>query len=473
MEISKRLWVRWSLALFVFVCGTAVQAIELRVKKNADCTSGATCCLRLAVAAANTPGTTSAQNSCVPAGQTSTGNGDVIQLGDTNAKALTVTLGPIDISRTMTIRGNLNGANPNNSTVKITGSGSSVFRIPYGLASGIVATFEYLRITGATDLSAYGAAVSAPYRPTSGHHKVSMDTVQLDNCTAWSGGAVYVDGILAIDGDQASGSSSSSIHDNKAAYGGAIYHTHTEEGYDGESDIAIRVNNTTFTKNYADQNFGSGNGGAIYIASARARISNSVFGGGSGLGNKAGCGATCTGTGRGGAIYTDAFGSTLFTHLINTTFSYNVASSGDVEQGGGGAIFANTDLNLSSINTFSNNTCSRVAGGTYSCRGGALWNRLNGYISIFDIASFTNNSATGTGSRGGAVYAVSEDSNTTSNAAFSNNTAANSCNLDAPADAPNGYCGYPAGNGTLCPGNLMVNCQDNCNGPIANFCPPP
>jgi predicted outer membrane repeat protein len=500
LRVSHRVdLVACAATVMVLVSAGPAQAITMTVKENADCNSGATCCLRLAVDAANTPGTThcdtepcaAGTNPCVPPDQSSTGNNDIIQLGDTNASALTVSLGPINILKPITVQGNYDGAHADNSTVKITGSNYGIFQIGYDV-DPLEFRVAYVNITGASDPDTNGSAISAPFPPSNvqAHHTVVLQTVQIDHCLGWVGGAVYVfNGVLTIDADQSTGVGSSYFHDNLAANGGAIYHF-VDDGLitlDQGSHYFLHINNARFTKNYATLS-GDGDGGAIYTEGDSVKLTNSLFGGASDAGNKAGCNATtCTGRGLGGAVYFGRAGADSGLHsVINTTFSYNQASASgpggnwdgkswpiwsNPGLSGGGAIYSNVGVILDSGNTFTSNTCTQRPGSTAQCLGGAWLADFNGYIEIYEPASFTLNSATGDGAMGGAIYThvnVSAENVTAANTVFSDNTPASTpCNVtdDYATGSPqkNGYCSRPAYRLGYCPTGEVSSCPHFCD----------
>ena len=473
MNFSRNLFV-YAAAVLVFAASSITQAATFTVTQNADCAVGSgACCLRTAVWAANHPGT-------FACGQTSTGNNDIIQLGGPNATALTINpaLSAIEISRPMTIQGNYQGAHADNNTVKITGAYGGVFRVAYEVPT-LQFNLKYLNITGSDDIDMNGSAVNFTYLPSDGgYHKVALHTVRIDNCTGWLGGAIFaLNAYVDIDGDALNKTQGSYIHHNQSAYGGAIYHDFS--GLVGLTPLyLLTINNTTFENNYANQNGGSGDGGAIYHVSVPMKLSNSIFGGSSSTGNKAGCGQNgCTGRGLGGAIYKTGQGACCISHIINTTFSYNQASaSGSSEpwspyggfetvQGlsGGGAIFTDDDIIFDSGNVFANNSCTRVAGSTAQCLGGAILADANSYMDVYSSASFTGNTVA-TGGYGGAVYSsanVSAQNNTSPNSTFSGNSSA--CNIDdGHGVQKNGYCGFPSGDIQSCPSGLVGSCQDRC-----------
>ncbi len=300
-------------AVFVSLWTVDAHATTYTYTVNSNADNGVNCTLRLAVAAAN-----GASNNCVGTPSSST----IVQLGGAGATSisLSATAGPMVVNGNMTIQGNYNGLHPNFDDVVVsTTTGGRIFQVLGGTLN-----LSNLRLTGASSASDNGPAIAIDSTGT-----VTLNTVQIDHCTGWWGGAIYSAGNLTV--------SASSLHDNHAAVGGAIY----------DASVTFNVNTTTFSSNAADQDPSTGLGGAIYIAPNTSsnymdrKIETSTFsqnqgffGGAIAIFNRFIANAdTFDGNhvnSVGGALYVAATAQ-----VFNSTFTGNAAS-------GGGAVYRDT-----------------------------------------------------------------------------------------------------------------------------------
>ncbi len=321
--------------LTVLVAAREARA-AITVNSNADPPgyNGPLCTLRMAVSAAN--GTA---NVC--------GTGTTIQLGGANATSITLTrsLGPLVVTRTMAIQGNFGDRHPDFNSVVISAdptNGGQIFSIPAG---AVTLSLSFLRLTNGVDPSINGGAVAIQSSSSS----LNLNKVQIDHCSASSGGAVYDKGLVKV--------SASSFHDNVALLGGAIFF---------ESDSAIStVSNTGFSNNRASQPTLGGYGGAIYLNQRTAvSVLFSTF-----LQNS--------------AIYGGGVANFGHLEVYGSTFESNVANSagGAIYGGRGDMIVANDTITLNAA----------------SAGGGVFWDRNNaGYFEL-DRTTIVSNTASGAG----------------------------------------------------------------------------
>jgi hypothetical protein len=383
-------WTVWGIPIFTaaaVLLGIEAQANVLTVTSSGDGLSGPGCTLRMAVAAAN-----GSSNAC---GQ-GTGNNDVVQLGGSGATSITLTpsLGAIAVTSSMTIQGNYQNGHPDYNTVTISTTGASLLQVPGARSKNVTLNLKWLRLTGAHGNSAFGGCLDVNGAASNFANTTNLTTVQIDHCSAWSGGAVYSVGQL--------NATSSFLHDNHASFGGAV----TMDGGGGGAGFSLSAKSTTFSNNAADQNGASGLGGAVYILGGTAQFS----------GDFANIGATsCTFSGNrapnGAGIYS------VFGHIQmdGATFDANAATvdgGGFYIKGGGGVILHNV--------TFGKNSASRNGGGIYHDGTAAYWE-----VSNITVAQ---NSA---GSNGGGVYEAVNGGGTKEegNNIFANNTATQGADL--------------------------------------------
>ena len=290
------------------------RANTLTVTSTADGLSGPGCTLRMAVAAANA----GSSNAC---GQ-GTGTNDKIQIGisGTVTIALNPSLGPLQITKSMTIQGNFNGRAPNYTAVTISTTSGSILTIPSSSTNTLV--LQWLRLTGGNAGSGNGGCLAL-----NGGNEVALNVVQIDHCSANGGGAIY---------SNAAGLSVywSYIHDNTATLGGAVDLPANARSIFAE---ASRFNN-----NHANL------GGALYGNDAHFNIDATLFNANSA-------------TTDGGGLYTTAGDGLVMT---NTTFANNIATNGH----GGGIYFQGTDgaayWEVSNI-TIAHNSAGTAGGGLY------------------------------------------------------------------------------------------------------------
>lgn len=174
-----------------------------------------------------------------------------------------------------------------------------------------------------------------------------------------------------------------------------------------QASLAININGSTFTGNAADLG-----GGAIY---STARLT--VSGDSSFSENNSGD------NGPGGAI-ASVLGSAGTLNVSNSTFTGNVAGSGDAGTTNGGAIYA-----LERLNTLVTEITDSSFTGNTAVHGGGL--ALGDGTAVVSNSTFSTNTVTG---RGGAIYLGADDSSegandgnsaaTLSNLTLSDNTAA-------------------------------------------------
>jgi predicted outer membrane repeat protein len=267
----------------------------------------------------------------------------------------------------MTIRGNYQGSHPDNSTVTISTTGGSLLQVPGAQAKDVTLSLKWLRLTGAHGNSRFGGCLTVNGAAAGNTNTTNLTTVQIDHCSAWSGGGVYAAGPLNI--------TSSSLHDNHASFGGAV----TLDGGNGGSGFSLVAISTTFSGNAADQNGSSGLGGAVDILGGMSQLSNDFA-------NLVATSSTFSGNRApyGGGVYC-AYGHI---QMDGTTFDANSATvdgGGLYVKGGGGTIMHNT--------TFGKNTASRNGGGIYHDGTAAYWEVGN--------ITVAQNSA---GSNGGGLY---------------------------------------------------------------------
>jgi len=333
----------------------------LTVTSSGDGLSGPGCTLRMAVTAANN----GSANAC---GQ-GTGNNDVVQLGGSGATSITLTpsLGAIAVTSSMTIQGNYQGGHPDYATVTISTTGAAMLQVPGARSKNVTLNLKWLRLAGAHGNSGFGGCLAVNGAASGFANVTNLTTVQIDHCSAWSGGAVYSVGQLNV--------TSSFLHDNHASFGGAV----TMDGGSGGLSFSLTAKSTTFSNNAADQNGGSGLGGAVYILGGTGQFTGDV----------ANIGATsCTFSGNGAPNGAGVY--CVFGHIQmdGTTFDSNSATvdgGGFYIKGGGGVIMHNV--------TFGKNSASRNGGGIYHDGTAAYW----------EVGSITvaQNSA---GSSGGGLY---------------------------------------------------------------------
>jgi predicted outer membrane repeat protein len=360
----------------------------LTVTSSGDGLSGPGCTLRMAVAAANN----GSANAC---GQ-GTGNNDIVQLGGPGAASIVLNpnLGAIAVTSSMTIRGNYQGAHPDYSTVTISTTGGALLQVPGGSSKSVTLTMKWLRLTGAHGNSAFGGCLAVNGPANGAANTTNLTTVQIDHCSAWSGGGVYSAGQLNI--------ASSFLHDNHASYGGAV----TMDGPNGGFSFSLSVKGSTFSNNAADQNGSYGQGGAVYIFGGTEQFSGD-------LANIDATSSTFSGNRapNGGGIYS------MLGHIQmdGTTFDSNSASfdgGGFYIQGGGGVIMHNT--------TFGKNSAGRNGGGIYH----------DGTASYWEVGNITvaQNAA---GSAGGGMYEATNGGGTKEegNNIFAYNTAPQGADL--------------------------------------------
>ncbi len=121
-----------------------------------------------------------------------------------------------------------------------------------------------------------------------------------------------------------------------------------------------------------------------------------------------------SGEGGGGAVYVKDGSLTV----SDSTFQNNTVSNGNNSFGGGAvAVFGSGSLTVKDNTVFDNNDC--VSANTSGGRGGAVWLKTSGTISI-DDATFTNNSAK---QEGGAIATRDACDLTVSNSTFEDNSA--------------------------------------------------
>ena len=251
-----------------------------------------------------------------------------------------------------------------------------------------------------------------------GVNSFNLANITLRNGKADYGGAMSLQSTTAL-----TNSGNTTFTGNQADNGGAICNA---------SGLTITNTGTlTFTGNTA--NTMGGQGGAIYangdvsIGSGATFSTNAAYQGGAVFVGSLGTQLSLDGTtfqnnlatastisGAGGAIYFSIPPSTL-TNAGNTTFSANTASTG------GGAIYADGSLTLTSTTT---GQLSFIGNSTLSTtgRGGAIYARQTLYLTsaVDGLVAFANNTAT----TGGAIYALNLLSmGSTVQTTFTNNTA--------------------------------------------------
>ena len=198
--------------------------------------------------------------------------------------------------------------------------------------------------------------------------KVTIKNIKIINCYSNYGrGAIYNYGTLTI--------TNSTLNNNAAEYGGAIYNDY---------DSTIIINNSTLNNNTA-----TWNGGAIYNHYGTLTITNST------LNNN-------TAEYSGGAIYNDHGTLTI----TNSTLNNNTA-----KYDGGGAIY-NDHGTLTINNSTLNNNTAKYDGG------GAIYN----HYGTLTINNSTLNNNTAAEYRGGAIYNY-YGTLTITNSTLNNNTA--------------------------------------------------
>lgn len=172
---------------------------------------------------------------------------------------------------------------------------------------------------------------------------------------------------------------------NYSNNGGAIW----VQGYSGSAiDSDIIIEDCKFEYNYTDYK-----GGAIFLTSAKAEISNSTF-----FNNQVKYDGSFYWTEeKGGAIYAELYHSTKITNCV---FRSNYAYSASYNRGKGGAIMFN------SAHGEDAEVVNCIFDYNYSHYGGAV-NVYNtgedNKVSIIN-STFYNNSARGTGCKGAAIY---------------------------------------------------------------------
>ena len=236
--------------------------------------------------------------------------------------------------------------------------------------------------------------------------------VEVNNST-FSGNGVYRDdagNLLYITND---GNISTTASDSNSLMtsmrGGAIYNG-TNSVTETVGENVLKVNESTFTNNYAQ------NGGAIYNAGT-ATIENSTFTGNKAVSPLIGSSQNDGNNGRGGAIANSGGQLTV----TNSTFTENSATkhSGALYNSGG-------TVNIDSNVKFEANTAQNG--------GGAIGNFRGGTLNIEDT-SFVDNKTTGMAGFGGAIYNTNVEPgsseagssailNINQNTTFSNNAAA-------------------------------------------------
>ncbi|MBW8886193.1 MAG: RICIN domain-containing protein [Fibrobacteres bacterium] len=392
MKNRRTAWRKPIFAGLAALASVAAQAGNvLTVTSSGDGLSGPGCTLRMAVTAANT----GSRNAC---GQ-GTGNNDIVQLGGPGATniILAPNLGAIAVTGSMTIQGNYQGAHPDYATVTISTTGGALLQVPGSMSKDVTLTMKWLRLTGAHGNSGSGGCLGVNRAAAGNMNTTNLTTVQIDHCSAWSGGAVYAAGELDV--------TSSSFHDNHASFGGAV----TMDGSGGASaggGFTLVAKSTTFSANAADQNGGSGLGGAVYIMGGTDRYLNDFA-------NISATGSTFSGNRapNGGGIYS-AFG-----HIVvdGTTFDSNSATvdgGGFYIKGGGGVFMHNS--------TFGKNSATRNGGGIYHDGNAGYWEAS--YITV------AQNSA---GNCGGGLYEAANGGGTKNEGdnIYAYNTAAQGADL--------------------------------------------
>lgn len=291
------------------------RANTLTVTSTADNTTGPGCTLRMAVAAANT----GASNAC---GQ-GTGNKDVIQIGISGSVtiALNPSLGPLQVTSSMTIQGNFNGQAPNYTTVTISTTSGSIITIPSSSTANTL-VLQWLHFTGGNAGTGNGGCMAF-----NGGSLVDLNVVQIDHCSAGSGGAIYSNA-------NAVNIYWSYIHDNTATFGGAVNVP--------PSAKSVIATSSTFYNNHA-----TASGGAIYGNNARVELFETTLNGNSA-------------TTDGGGVYTTAADGV---NMTNATIANNVATNGH-----GGGIYlqeaAGGYWEVSNI-TVAHNSAGSAGGGLY------------------------------------------------------------------------------------------------------------
>ena len=325
-----------------------------------------------------------------------TGNGDVVQLGGAGATAITLnpSLGAIPVTSSMTIQGNYQNAHRDYNTVTISTTGAALLQVPGGLSKDVTLTMQWLRLTGAHGNSAYGGCIAVNGAAAGHKNTTNLTTVQLDHCSAWSGGAVYSVGDVNI--------TSSSLHDNHASYGGAV----AVDGLSGGLGYLLHAKSTTFSSNAADQNGNYGQGGAVLILGGPNQSSNDFA-------NIVATGCTFSDNRApyGAAAYT-FFGHVEF---YASTFESNTAivdGGGLYIKGGGGVLMTN--------DTFAKNSAVNLGGGIYFDGSASYWE-----VSHITVAQNT------AGNRGGGLYQDFIDGTTfvEGNSIFAYNSAPTGPNL--------------------------------------------
>ncbi|MBE6398829.1 MAG: hypothetical protein E7041_01665 [Lentisphaerae bacterium] len=215
------------------------------------------------------------------------------------------------------------------------------------------------------------------------HGRFNVNGATFSKNIASSGGVAYNELILNI--NKAADGTKTLFSGNTAGNGGVIYTKfrayNTSFGYP-----AVTVNDAVF-----EDNFATGNGGAVYSTQTDLDIRRNTF-----TGNIAP-------TGNGGAIWLN--GDTHTMTFADNTFTANTGKSG-------GAVYISAGTVSFAGDEFSNNISTSYGGAAY----------INGMVTFTDVEFSAN-----TGSRGGALI-LNSGSLRVTNCTFSGNTASGNKN---------------------------------------------